>query len=103
MARQKVKSLLAGVSFVRDNRDNYQVFAFDEFVDFDLTEDDYDQCRFINIGDVITLENNKYIVTNLIFRLNSAGNTVSEPVDLYSDEQDSSNCTLLVFIKEYNG
>lgn len=66
----------------------------------ELAEDNYDKCRFFNVGGNIILENKKYEITKISFRLNPEGQTLSEDFEINSEEPTYSNSTVIVFVKK---
>ena len=92
--------LLAKVAIVRPNRDDYDIYSFDEIAELSLSTDDYHKCRFIDVGKKLKLENKIYEIKKISFRINPIGESPSQNFDIYSDEPDFFNCTTLVFVEE---
>lgn len=97
---KQVKSLIAEVAIIRPDRDNYSLFTTDEIWELEPKEDNYDHCGFLQIGDEITVENKRYKIKRLSFRINPKPSDIREGVDIYSQEpQYLRNCTVLVFVE----
>lgn len=60
-----------------------------------------DNCHFIEIGQIITLEAKRYKVTNIAFRLDAIHHGIGMyvGVDLFNQEPQDANCQISVFVE----
>ena len=93
--------LLTKISILRNNRNDYEIYGIDELPDLQLGEDNYDHCRFIEVGKTLILENKKYKILNIDFRINPVGQTLKQDFNVHAKDTGMSNCALLVTVEEY--
>ena len=96
---KRVKCLLAKVSIVRENRDDYDIYNVDELSNVELSTDNYHRCRFISVGNTLKLENEVYRIVKVSCRINPVGETLRQDFDAFTEEPSNSNTTILVFVE----
>jgi len=101
--QESFKIILTKVSIIKENKDPYDYYDIHKLEEFNLTVDNYHKCRFFNVDGIITLDNKKYRITNISFRLDPVGHTDCPNLNVKDNDPSDNNATLLVFVSEYNG
>jgi hypothetical protein len=99
---KRINFFLAKISILRNNKNDYDIFSFDELPNYNLPEDNYDHCRFIEKGGVLTLENKKYKIIDVSFRINPIRDSLGQDFDVYAADTGMSNCVALVTVEEFS-
>ena len=97
-----LKCLLANVIIVRENRDNYDLYSTEQVWELDPLVDNYHKNGFLEVGGIITVDNKKYKILNVSFRILNPSYNLLDNIDIFSLEPDESNCSVILNVQEHN-